>query len=92
MVKLEEVNNIMSKYNPKSKAKEIVDKVSDILDTSGIYPDLMLRNKAIFNICLLYLNELRDATYGGYDYDAEFELPYYDAIEIEIKNLLKLIE
>jgi len=79
----------MSKYEPKIKAKEIVNKVADILDSSGIYPTAELRIDAIKNICLLYINELRNATYGGYDYDAEFELPYYDAIEMEILKILE---
>ncbi len=78
----------MGEYNPKNKAKNIVNKVTNILDSSGLYPDEGLRKDAIKSICILYVNELREAAYGGYSYDAEFELPYYDAIEEEILNLL----
>jgi len=78
----------MVKYNPQNKAKNIVNKVVNILDSSGLYPDEELRKDAIKNICILYVNELREAAYDGYSYDAEFELPYYDAIEEEILNLL----
>ena len=79
----------MSKYNPKDKANEIINKVSNILDGSGIYPTLELRNKAIKNICILYLNELREAANSGYEYDAEFELPFYNEIEKEIINFFE---
>jgi len=79
----------MGKYDPQTKARDIVNKVATILDSSGVYPNAELRINAIMNICLLYINELRNATYGGYDYDAEFELPYYDAIEMEILKILE---
>ena len=36
---------------------------------------------------LVALDELREATWGGYDYDAGFELPFYDEIEKVIKSM-----
>ena len=36
---------------------------------------------------LICLDELRDASLSGYDYDRKVELPYYDEIEKEIKSI-----
>jgi hypothetical protein len=75
-------------YNPKEKAKQIIEDISDIISATSIIIDESLLKKAIFNHSLLILTELRQQVEIGYDYDKDFFIPFYHAVEKEIENLI----
>ena len=75
-------------YNPKEKAKQIIEDVSDIINATSLIIDESLLKKAIFNHSLLILTELRQQAEVSYDYDKEFLIPFYNTVEKEIENLI----
>ena len=85
----------MSKFNVEKKANEILTKVANIIEGTSIFPSEELYNKALINLSFIILDELIEASKDGYEYDSEFEIPFYEAVKEQIKNTFnnsKLIE
>jgi len=72
----------------RDKALEIMTRLHDTLQTMGMYPSMDVYKVGLLKLGIQVLNELREAANNGYKYDAEFEKPFYDAVEKEMKNII----
>ncbi len=72
----------------RDKALEILGKLHERLQLIGIYPNMGIYETGLLKIGVQILNELREAANNGYELDAEFENPFYDAVEDEMKKII----
>ncbi len=73
----------MGKYQ--AKAEELIGKAR-LCDPD--YLEVSMDNNTAIKIALMVCDELIDAAIRGYDYDADYEIPFYEGVKSELKSMI----